>query len=213
MQDEFSHSVVLRLFRNVRLGTVGRGRRFSSPLRHRRGVRHCTRIVEGGGLIRDGFLLHRTPLLLTNGVYLELIGLRNRPHRPCREMARAGPQPSLARQAHRIDRCCRHACVCDRRHADRPSAGSLDSGCRARGSDQRGRGRAVARCACTRNPASAAARPVFGIGHSDRMRGVRRLRFVEGIGATQAAFVTIALFFVVRALTVRFNWTSSALLR
>src|SRR5271170_1005580 len=27
----------------------------------------------GGGLIRDGFLLHRTPALLTQGVYLALI--------------------------------------------------------------------------------------------------------------------------------------------
>ncbi len=34
-----------------------------------------------------------------------------------------------------------------------------------------------------------------------------------GLSATQAAFVTITLFFVVRALTVRFNWTSGALLR
>jgi uncharacterized membrane protein YeiH len=34
-----------------------------------------------------------------------------------------------------------------------------------------------------------------------------------GTDATQAALVTIALFFVVRALTVWFNWRSSALLR
>jgi uncharacterized membrane protein YeiH len=34
-----------------------------------------------------------------------------------------------------------------------------------------------------------------------------------GVDATRAAFATIALFFVVRALTVRFNWTSNALLR
>jgi ribose/xylose/arabinose/galactoside ABC-type transport system permease subunit len=34
-----------------------------------------------------------------------------------------------------------------------------------------------------------------------------------GVDATKAALVTIALFFVVRALTVWFNWSSSALLR
>lgn len=39
------------------------------------------------------------------------------------------------------------------------------------------------------------------------------LRLGLGMGATRAAFITIGLFFLVRALTVWFNWTSSAILR
>ena len=57
----------------------------------------------GGGLIRDGFLLHRTPVVLTDSVYLALIILATTLVGLAAKRLVAGTQPSLARQAHRID--------------------------------------------------------------------------------------------------------------
>ena len=167
----------------------------------------------GGGLIRDGFLLHRTPALLANGVYLvliilatTLIGLAAK--RLVSVLSRAwldkfielidavgvpafaivGMQIALAQGI--------------------PIPGVVLVGV------INGVGGGLLRDVLARDtprlllPGQYSALVVLAACLA--FVGLRRGLDMD---ATQAAFVTIGLFFVVRAFTVRFNWTSSALLR
>jgi len=167
----------------------------------------------GGGLIRDGFLLHRTPALLTHSAYLVLIILataligfsarrlvsgHNRAWLDkCIELIDALGVPAFAIVGMQI---------------------ALSQGISIPGvvlvGVINGVGGGLLRDVLVREtprlllPGQYSALVVLGaclvfVGLS---RGL-------GTDPTQAAFVTIVLFFVVRALTVRFNWTSSALLR
>ena len=166
----------------------------------------------GGGLIRDGFLLHRTPALLANGVYLvliilatTLIGLAAK--RLVSVLSRAwldklielidavgvpafaivGMQIALAQGI--------------------PIPGVVLVGV------INGVGGGLLRDVLARDtprlllPGQYSALVVLAACLA--FVGLRRGLAMD---ATQVAFVTIALFFVVRALTIRFNWTSSALL-
>ncbi len=167
----------------------------------------------GGGLLRDGFLLHRTPVLLTNGVYLELIafatvliGLA------AKWLAPVLNQAWLDKLIELIDA------------VGMPAFAIV--------------GMQIALAQGVSLPGVVLVGVINGVGGGLLRDVLARetprlllpgqysalviliacvtfvwLRFGQGIAATQAAFVTIALFFVVRALTVRFNWMSSALLR
>jgi uncharacterized membrane protein YeiH len=167
----------------------------------------------GGGLIRDGFLLHRTPALLTNGVYLVLIILAT---------------ALIALVARRL------MSVLNRAWLDKlielidavgvPAFAivgmqlALAQGISIPGvvlvGVINGVGGGLLRDVLVREtprlllPGQYSALVVLAacLAFIGLSRGL-------GMDATNAAFVTIALFFGVRALTVRFNWTSSALLR
>jgi uncharacterized membrane protein YeiH len=167
----------------------------------------------GGGLIRDGFLLHRTPALLTNGVYLVLIILAT---------------ALIALAARRL------VSVLNRAWLDKlielidavgvPAFAivgiqiALAQGISIPGvvlvGMINGVGGGLLRDVLVREtprlllPGQYSALVVLAacLAFIGLSRGL-------GMDATSAAFVTIALFFCVRALTVRFNWTSSALLR
>jgi uncharacterized membrane protein YeiH len=167
----------------------------------------------GGGLMRDGFLLQRTPVLLTDGVYLVLIilataivGLAAR--RLVSVLNRAWPEKLIEL----ID------AVGVPAFAIVGIQLALAQGISIPGvvlvGMINGVGGGLLRDVLVREtprlllPGQYSALVVLAacLAFVGLSRGL-------GMDATRAAFATIALFFVVRALTVRFNWTSSALLR
>ena len=166
----------------------------------------------GGGLIRDGFLLQRTPVLLTNGVYLvliilatALIGLAAKWLVPVLnqawldkfiELIDAVGMPAFAIVGMQMALA-----------QGIPIPGVVLLGV------INGVGGGLLRDVLARETP----RLLLPGQYSALVILTACLTFVglrlwQGMGATPAAFVTIALFFVVRALTVRYNWTSSALL-
>ncbi len=167
----------------------------------------------GGGLIRDGFLLQRTPLLLTNSVYLVLItvatvfiGLVAKWLVPVLNRA------WLDKLIELID------AVGIPAFAIVGMQMALAQGISIPGvvllGVINGVGGGLLRDVLVRETP----RLLLPGQYSALVVLIACLAFVGltlgwGMGATKAALVTIALFFVVRALTVWFNWSSSALLR
>ncbi len=167
----------------------------------------------GGGLIRDGFLLQRTPVLLTNSVYLVLITLATvLIGLGAKWLVSVLSRAWLDKLIELID------AVGTPAFAIVGMQMALSQGISIPGvvlvGVINGVGGGLLRDVLAREtprlllPGQYSALVVL-----TACLAFVGLRFGPGIGATQAAFVTIALFFVVRALTVRFNWTSSALLR
>jgi uncharacterized membrane protein YeiH len=167
----------------------------------------------GGGLIRDGFLLHRTPVLLTNSVYLVLICLAtvliglvakwlvsvlNRAWLDkLIELIDAIGMPAFAIVGMQIA------------HAEGVSIpGAVLVGV------INGVGGGLLRDVLARETPRLLLPGQYSVlVLLTACLAFVGLRFGRGMDATPAAFITIALFFVVRVLTVRYNWTSSALLR
>jgi uncharacterized membrane protein YeiH len=167
----------------------------------------------GGGLIRDGFLLQRTPVLLTNSVYLLLIilatiliGLA------AKWLVSVLNQAWLDKLIELIDAVGMPAFAIVGMQL------ALAQGISIPGvvlvGVINGVGGGLLRDVLAREtprlllPGQYSALVVL-----TACLTFVGLRLGPGMGATQAAFVTIALFFVVRALTVRYNWTSNALLQ
>jgi uncharacterized membrane protein YeiH len=167
----------------------------------------------GGGLMRDGFLLQRTPALLANGVYLVLIILATAlVGLAAKRLVSVLSRAWLDKLVELID------AVGVPAFAIVGMQMALAQGISVPGvvlvGVINGVGGGLLRDVLVREtprlllPGQYSALVVLAacLAFVGLRRGL-------GMDATQAAFVTIALFFVVRALTVRFNWTSSALLR
>jgi len=167
----------------------------------------------GGGLIRDGILLHRTPALLANGVYLvliifatTLIGLA------AKRLVSVLSQAWLDKLIELIDAVGVPAFAIVGMQIALAQEISIPGVVLV--GVINGVGGGLLRDVLARDTP----RLLLPGQYSALVVLVACLTFVglrRGLemDATRAAFVTIALFFVVRALTVRFNWMSSAVLR
>jgi uncharacterized membrane protein YeiH len=167
----------------------------------------------GGGLIRDGLLLHRTPALLTNGVYLVLIILAAAlVALAAKRLVSVLSQAWLDKLIELID------AVGVPAFAIVGMQIALGQGISIPGvvlvGVINGVGGGLMRDVLARETP----RLLLPGQYSALVVLLACLAFVGlrnglDVDATKAALITIALFFVVRALTVWFNWTSSALLR
>ena len=167
----------------------------------------------GGGLIRDGFLLQRTPGLLTNGVYLVLIALATVTIGvAARRLVTVPRKAWLDQLIELIDAVGVPAfSVVGMQLAlaqGVPIPGVVLVGV------INGVGGGLLRDVLARETP----RLLLPGQYSALVVLIACLAFVAltrwlGVEATPAALVTIALFFAVRALTVRYNWSSGALLR
>jgi uncharacterized membrane protein YeiH len=167
----------------------------------------------GGGLIRDGFLLQRTPVLLTNGVYLVLIAVATvLVGLVAKWLVSVLTRAWIDKLVELIDAVGVPAFAIVGMQLALAQGISLPGVVLV--GVINGVGGGLFRDVLARETP----RLLLPGQYSALVVLIACLAFVGlrlrwDVGATQAAFVTIALFFVVRALTVRFNWTSSALLR
>lgn len=167
----------------------------------------------GGGLIRDGFLLHRTPAVLTDGAYLALIILATTlVGLAAKRLVAVLNQAWLDKLIELIDALGVPAfAIVGMQMALAQEVSIL--GVVLVGVIN-GVGGGLMRDVLARETP----RLLLPGQYSALVVLIACLAFVGlirglGVDATKAALVTIALFFVVRALTVWFNWSSSALLR
>jgi uncharacterized membrane protein YeiH len=167
----------------------------------------------GGGLIRDGFLLQRTPALLTDGAYLVLIILATSiVGLAAKRLVAVLNQAWVDKLIELIDAVGVPAfAIVGMQMALTQEISIL--GVVLVGVIN-GVGGGLMRDVLARETP----RLLLPGQYSALVILIACLTFVGlirglGMDATKAALVTITLFFVVRALTVRFNWTSSALLR
>jgi uncharacterized membrane protein YeiH len=166
----------------------------------------------GGGLIRDGFLLHRTPALLSDSAYLGLIVLATAiVCVAAKTLLAANRQAWMDRLVEIID------AVGVPAFAIVGMQLALEQGISLAGvvlvGVVNGVGGGLLRDVLARDTP----RLLLPGQYSALVVLVACVAFVGltrglGVDATKAALATIGLFFVVRALTIWFNWSSSALL-
>ena len=136
----------------------------------------------GGGLIRDGFLLQRTPALLTDGVYLVLIAFATvLIGVVAKWLVSVHTRAWLDKFIELIDAVGVPAFAIVGMQMALAEGVSLP-GVVLVGVINGTGGAAAARRACARYPASVAAGPVLGAGRSDRMPGVPRAQVWMGYG-------------------------------
>jgi uncharacterized membrane protein YeiH len=167
----------------------------------------------GGGLLRDGFLLQRTPALLTDGAYLALIILAATIVALCAKWLVAGMDRAwLDRTIELIDAVGVPAFALVGMQLALAQGVSLPGVVLV--GVINGVGGGLMRDVLVRETP----RLLLPGQYSALVVLVACLAFVglrRGIAMepTKAAVITISLFFVVRALTLWFNWSSSALIR